>query len=73
MRAHLTANPRGGTTLLQDGVTWGRWNPRTVTPLFYVPDAERRILLRESGASVVPLVAKAAGLPPSSVTAPSAP
>lgn len=73
VRAHLTTNPRGGTALLQDSTTWEQWNPRAVTPLFYVLDADGRILLRESGASVVPLVAKAAGLPPSSVTAPAAP
>jgi thiol-disulfide isomerase/thioredoxin len=62
VRTHLDQHPRRGTLLLQDSATWSAWNPRTVTPLYYVIGPDGTVLLREAGAPAVRLAAAAAGV-----------
>lgn len=63
VRRFLVEHPRDGLKLVQDSATWRAWNPKTITPLYYVIAADGTILLRESGASAVRLAAAAAGVP----------
>jgi hypothetical protein len=69
VRRFLAEHPRGGLQLVQDSATWRVWNPKTVTPLYYVIAADGTIRLRESGASAVRLAAAAAGVPQREIAA----
>jgi thiol-disulfide isomerase/thioredoxin len=53
VRAHLTNHPMAGDPWMNRPDIWKRWNPRTLTPLFYVIDGQGRIVAIEPGAGAV--------------------
>ncbi|MGH7636113.1 MAG: TlpA family protein disulfide reductase [Gemmatimonadaceae bacterium] len=68
VRQFLNEHPKGGLQLVQDSATWRAWNPKTITPLYYVIATDGTILVRESGARAVRLAAAGAGVPQREVT-----
>jgi hypothetical protein len=56
VRLHLDSLPMDATIALRDSAAWAQWNPRGITPLFYVIDGDGVIRFRAAGASAVPTV-----------------
>lgn len=54
IRAHLADHPMAGEPWTNRADIWQTWNPRTVTPMFYVIGRDGRIVAVERGAGAAP-------------------
>jgi hypothetical protein len=62
LQAHLEGHPRTSAVVPVVKETWRRWNPETVTPLYYVIGSDGGVLMRERGARAVRLATGIAGV-----------
>lgn len=54
--AHLATHPMAAVQWQHEAQAWRRYNPKTITPTFYVLDRDGRIVAIEHGAAAVPVL-----------------